>query len=300
MAHLPASSACLPAAAARGRPAAAPRRRPSADRTADTRRLLTLLGGIAGEYREAFDDARAAGAADRARGGEAAAGRGARPERPARRRRARRGSTRSARELDGHAVPVAAFDDRVGAIAAAISERTGVRDEPMPPEPPSAARGQALFTRELRRLPRRRRRRRRRGGQAARPRAGELHRAARSCAARRRATSSTSSASAAGGRHARVGARRSACSSAGTPWPTSGRCRTRARRSPRARGSTRCTARDVTASRARVTGRRPRGCSPRSRTSGVRRPRRPDRCAAHGASSRRASPEPRCRDSPRC
>src|SRR4029453_17079361 len=38
------------------------------------------------------------------------------------------------------------FGARVTAIATAISERTGVRDEPLPPDPPSVARGQAVFS----------------------------------------------------------------------------------------------------------------------------------------------------------
>ncbi len=116
----------------------------SADRTADTRRLLTLLSGIAVEYREAFDPQ----------------GRLARPIEieearlllaEARDLNGRLGAVEAAqldalgKELDAAGMPVAAFDARAEAIAAAISQRTGVRDDPLPPEPPSAVRGQALY-----------------------------------------------------------------------------------------------------------------------------------------------------------
>src|SRR4030095_5170292 len=55
MAHLHRLQICcllLLLAAAPARPLAAP----GADRTADARRLLTLLAGVSGEYREAFDE----------------------------------------------------------------------------------------------------------------------------------------------------------------------------------------------------------------------------------------------------
>src|SRR5262245_29867684 len=117
----------------------------SSDRADDTRRLLTLLGGVATEYREAFDDT-------------------GRPTRPieieearlllaeARDLNARLGVVDAARlaavdaDLASHSAPVDVFGERVTAIATAISERTGIRDEPLPPEPPSVARGQAVFS----------------------------------------------------------------------------------------------------------------------------------------------------------
>src|SRR5262245_38010583 len=117
---------------------------PGADRTADARRLLTLLAGVSGEYREAFDEP---GRLVRTIELEEAKLLLA----EARDLNGRLGAAEPTRldaigaELDTHAVPVAAFEEHVHGIAAAVSERTGVRDDPMPPEPPSAARGEALF-----------------------------------------------------------------------------------------------------------------------------------------------------------
>src|SRR4029453_16679161 len=143
MAHLHRLQICcllLLLAAAPARPLAAP----GADRTADTRRLLTLLAGVAGEYREAFDEhgrlvrtieleeAKLLLAEARALNGRLDAVEPGRLD-------------AVGAQLDGHAVLVAAFEENVRGIAAAISERTGVRDDPLPPEAPSAARGEALY-----------------------------------------------------------------------------------------------------------------------------------------------------------
>jgi high-affinity iron transporter len=116
----------------------------AADRTADTRRLLTLLAGVASEYREAFDDQ-----GRLVRTIEIEEARLLLAE--ARDLNARLGAVEPARldalggDLDDHGAPVRAFEERVRTIAATISERTGVRDDPLPPAPPSAARGKALY-----------------------------------------------------------------------------------------------------------------------------------------------------------
>ena len=118
---------------------------PTGDRTADTRRLLTLLGGVASEYREAFDEhgrlVRTIELEEAKLLLAEAHDVNARLDvvEPARLDAVRE-------QLDGHAVTAAAFETGIGAITTAISERTGVRDDPMPPEAPSAARGQALYT----------------------------------------------------------------------------------------------------------------------------------------------------------
>src|SRR5262245_47045967 len=114
------------------------------DRAADARRLLTLLAGVSGEYREAFDEhgrlvrtieleeAKLLLAEARDLNGRLDAIDPARLD-------------AIGADLDAHTLPVATFETTVQGIAAAVSERTGVRDDPMPPEPPSAARGEALF-----------------------------------------------------------------------------------------------------------------------------------------------------------
>jgi len=110
---------------------------------ADTRRLLALLAGIRGEYHEAFD---AQGRVTRAIEVE---------EAKLLLAEARDLNTRLAlvepsaldavaQDVDHH-VPSGAVVPRLDALAAAITERTGIRDDPLPPEPPSAVRGQALF-----------------------------------------------------------------------------------------------------------------------------------------------------------
>jgi high-affinity iron transporter len=116
----------------------------ASDRADDTRRLLTLLGGVATEYREAFDDA----------------GRLTRPIEieearlllaEARDLNARLDAVDATRlaavdaDLASHSAPVDVFGNRVAAIATAISQRTGIRDEPLPPDSPSAAHGQTVF-----------------------------------------------------------------------------------------------------------------------------------------------------------
>ncbi|HKA27951.1 MAG TPA: c-type cytochrome [Candidatus Binatia bacterium] len=114
------------------------------DPTADTRRLLSLLAGVRGEYHEAFD---AQGNVSRSIEIEEAKLLLA----EARDLNARLALVDPAtldavaRDLDQH-MPPSALVPRVEAIAGDISARTGVRDEPLPPEPPSAARGQAVFT----------------------------------------------------------------------------------------------------------------------------------------------------------
>src|SRR5262245_16505991 len=110
---------------------------------ADTRRLLALLAGIRGEYHEAFD---AQGRVTRSIEVE---------EAKLLLAEARDLNTRLAlvepsaldavaQDVDQH-VPPGAVVSRLDALASAITERTGIRDDPLPPEPPSAARGQALF-----------------------------------------------------------------------------------------------------------------------------------------------------------
>jgi FTR1 family protein len=116
----------------------------SPDRTADVRRLLALLGGVSTEYREAFDER-----GHLTRPVEIEEARLLLAE--ARDLNARLdavepgGIDAVARDLDARTVPVAAFAARIGGIIAAVSEQTGVHDEPLPPEPPSAERGRALF-----------------------------------------------------------------------------------------------------------------------------------------------------------
>jgi len=117
---------------------------PGPDQTADARRLLTLLAGVSGEYREAFDEH-----GQLVRTIELEEAKLLLAE--ARDLNGRLGAIDPARldaigaDLDAHTLPVATFQTSVHEIAAAVSERTGVRDEPMPPEPPSVVRGEALF-----------------------------------------------------------------------------------------------------------------------------------------------------------
>ena len=102
---------------------------------ADTRRLLALLAGIRGEYHEAFD---AQGRVTRAIEVE---------EAKLLLAEARDLNTplalvepsaldAVAQDVDHH-VPPGAVVPRLDALAAAITERTGIRDDPLPPEPPS-------------------------------------------------------------------------------------------------------------------------------------------------------------------
>jgi FTR1 family protein len=115
-----------------------------ADRTADTRRLLTLLAGVASEYREAFDDQ-----GRLARTVEIEEAKLLLAE--ARDLNARLEAIEPGRldavgsDLEAHRAPVATVEERIRAMSTAISERTGVHDDPLPPQPPSAARGQALY-----------------------------------------------------------------------------------------------------------------------------------------------------------
>ncbi len=115
---------------------------PPADPTADTRRLLTLLSGMRTEYQEAFD--------------------GTQLVRPIELDEAKL-LLAEARDLNGRLDLLAPADlDGLGTqlggtatveqvtalvdgLSARITAATGVRDEPFPPEPPSAARGKALF-----------------------------------------------------------------------------------------------------------------------------------------------------------
>jgi high-affinity iron transporter len=116
----------------------------SADRTADVRRLLSLLGGISTEYREAFDDQ-----GHLARPIEIDEARLLLAE--ARDLNARLGVVEPgrieavARDLEARTAPPASVADRVAGIVAAVTEQTGIHDDPLPPEPASAGRGQALF-----------------------------------------------------------------------------------------------------------------------------------------------------------
>src|SRR4029453_15066395 len=143
MAHLHRLQICcllLLLAAAPARPLAAP----GADRAADARRLLTLLAGVSGEYREAFDEHGRLVRTIQLEGAKLLLA-------EARDLNGRLDAIDAARldaigaQLDAHTLPVATFETDVRGIAAAVSERTGVRDEPMPPAPPSAAGGGALF-----------------------------------------------------------------------------------------------------------------------------------------------------------
>jgi high-affinity iron transporter len=132
--------AVLLVAAVGARGAAAER---AGDPAADTRRLLALLAGIGGEYHEAFD----------------AGGHLTRPIEieeaklllaEARDLNGRLGVVEPAR-LDAlgrdleQGAPPASIGEQVAAAVATITDRTGIRDEPLPPEPPSADHGGALF-----------------------------------------------------------------------------------------------------------------------------------------------------------
>ena len=114
------------------------------DTATGTRRLLALLAGIGGEYQEAFDTAGHLSRQieiDEAKLLLAEA-------RDLNARLAVVEPTRLealGRDLDD-AVPPAGVGEQIAAVMAAITERTGIRDEPLPPEAPSAARGGTLFT----------------------------------------------------------------------------------------------------------------------------------------------------------
>ncbi len=114
------------------------------DATADTRRLLTLLAGIRGEYHEAFD---ARGNVSRSIEIEEAKLLLA----EARDLNARltlvdpAALDAVARDIEQHA-PASALGPRIEAIATGITARTGIRDDPLAPEPPSAVRGQVVFS----------------------------------------------------------------------------------------------------------------------------------------------------------
>ncbi len=121
----------------------APAARADGDSAADTRRLLALLAGIGGEYQEAFD---AGGRITRQIEIEEA--------------KLLLGEVRDlnarlaivepsrldalGRDLEA-AAPPAGVGLQIATVTAAITERTGIRDEPLPPEAPSAARGGVLF-----------------------------------------------------------------------------------------------------------------------------------------------------------
>jgi high-affinity iron transporter len=117
--------------------------RADGDSTADTRRLLALLAGIGGEYHEAFD---ASGHLTRRIEIEEAKLLLA----EARDLNAKLALVEPslletlARDLAAGAPP-AGVGEQIAAIGATITERTGIRDEPLPPAPPSAERGGALF-----------------------------------------------------------------------------------------------------------------------------------------------------------
>jgi len=120
-----------------------PAARADGNSAADTRRLLALLAGIGGEYQEAFD---AGGRITRQIEIEEAKlllG-------EARDLNARLAIVDPSR-LDalGHdleaGAPPAGVGQQIATVTSTITERTGIRDEPLAPEAPSAARGGALF-----------------------------------------------------------------------------------------------------------------------------------------------------------
>src|SRR5262245_57959959 len=116
---------------------------PAGESAADTRRLLALLAGIGGEYHEAFDaggrltrqieieEAKLLLAEARDLNGRLAVVEPSRLD-------------ALERDLEQGAPP-ASIGEQIEALSAAVTERTGIRDEPLPPEPPSAERGGALF-----------------------------------------------------------------------------------------------------------------------------------------------------------
>jgi high-affinity iron transporter len=116
---------------------------PAGESAGDTRRLLALLAGIGGEYQEAFDagghltrqieieEAKLLLAEARDLNGRLAVVEPSRLD-------------ALGRDLEQGAPP-ASIGEQVEALSAAVTERTGIRDEPLPPEPPSAERGGALF-----------------------------------------------------------------------------------------------------------------------------------------------------------
>jgi high-affinity iron transporter len=142
MAHLPGLYRLLPVllVAAVTAPWTA---RADGDAAADTRRLLALLAGIGGEYQEAFDasghlarqieieEAKLLLAEARDLNARLAIVEPSRLE-------------SLSRDLETGAPP-GGVGGEIAIIAATVTERTGIRDEPLPPAPPSAERGGALF-----------------------------------------------------------------------------------------------------------------------------------------------------------
>src|SRR5262249_23883575 len=125
---------------------------PAGESAGDTRRLLALLAGVGG----------GGSGGGGARGGPPPPERGVRGQQAARRQPGRAhggarrpppppgaGGARSGLGARGRALergaPPASRGEQVEALSAAVTERTGIRDEPLPPQPPSAERGGALF-----------------------------------------------------------------------------------------------------------------------------------------------------------